>query len=187
MDVRNSKFYLIQNFYGTVELSEKILPLLAQRGKIVSLGSGLGRITFQAITNEDLKKRWRKAEASKKDIFDLVQEFEKDVEAGNEKQKGWPNDFFGNYGLSKLALTVYHSALTKNEIVKNKEIQVYIACPGYVDTDMSDHQGTLTIEEGTRTPVMLIESPFEVKKEWQGAFFSEQKKASIFDAWLSEL
>jgi short-subunit dehydrogenase len=110
-----------------------------------------------------------------------VEEYQKAVEAGDEKQKGWPKDFFNVYGLSKLAINVYHSALSRSELVKKKEVQVYVCCPGYVNTDMSDHQGTLTIEEGIRTPVFLIEAPFEVKNEWQGSFFYEQKKVSTFD------
>jgi NAD(P)-dependent dehydrogenase (short-subunit alcohol dehydrogenase family) len=81
-----------------------------------------------------------------------------------------------------LGINIYHSVLARNEDVKKKGIQVYVCCPGYVKTDMSSHKGTLSIEEGIRTPVFLIESPFEVNKEWQGGFFYLSKHVSAFDA-----
>ena len=129
----------------------------------MSLGSSLGRSAFNALTNDDLKKRWRKDDISKKEIFDLVGEYERAIDAGDEKQKGWPKDPYNVYGLSKLAINTYHSALSRNEDVRKKNIQVYVCCPGYVNTDMTNHQGVLSIEEGIRTPVLLIEAPFEVK------------------------
>jgi len=59
---------------------------------------------------------------------------------------------------------------------------VYVCCPGYVKTDMTSQKGTLPIEEGIKTPVFLIEAPFEVKNKWQGGFFYLQQKVSAFDA-----
>lgn len=57
---------------------------------------------------------------------------------------------------------------------------MYACCPGYVATDMTSHKGTLTIEEGIRTPVYLTELPFEVNKDLQGGFFQKEKLSSTF-------
>jgi len=70
--------------------------------------------------------------------------------------------------------------LSRHQEVKSKGIQVYVCCPGYVATDLNNHKGNLTIEEGARTPVYLVELPFEVNKELQGQFFQNEKLSSTF-------
>lgn len=60
MDFPDCKYLSIQNFYGTIEFTEKMIPVLSEKGKVVTLGSTAGRMAFNKITNDDLKKRWRK-------------------------------------------------------------------------------------------------------------------------------
>ena len=60
----------------------------------------------------------------------------------------------------------------------NKKIQAYSCCPGYVATDMTNHQGHYTIQEGALTPVFLVELPFEVNPDYQGKFF---EKSAVSD------
>jgi hypothetical protein len=45
---------------------------------------------------------------------------------------------------------------------------------------MTSHKGTLSVDEGIRTPVYLIELPFEVNNELQGGFFQKEKLSSTF-------
>ena len=66
----------MQNFYGTIELSEKILPILSHNGKIVTLGSTAGRMSFHKITNEELKNKFTKPNITREELFGLVKEFE---------------------------------------------------------------------------------------------------------------
>jgi len=49
-----------------------MIPVLAEKGKIVTLGSTAGRMVFNKITSEELKNRWRKEGISRQEIFDLV-------------------------------------------------------------------------------------------------------------------
>ena len=55
------------NFFGTVDLSEKFLPLLNQNGKIVTLGSraGLSKI----LKTEELKSRFLKENITREELF----------------------------------------------------------------------------------------------------------------------
>ncbi len=155
-----------------------MLPLLGEKGKIVTLGSTAGKMSFAKISNEELKNKWRKADLSKEELFNLVHQFEAGVANNTYEQEGWPK---WSYGISKLAINVYHSILARNEAVLKKSIQIYVCCPGYVKTDMTSHKGVLSLEEGILTPVYLIELPFEVNQEWQGGFFYLQKHVSIFE------
>ena len=109
----------------------------------------------------------------------MVQEFEQGVIDNNFQEKGWPK---WGYGVSKLGINTWHSALANYEEVEKRELQVYVCCPGYVKTDMTSQKGTLEVEDGILTPVFLIELPFEVNKEYQGEFFYLKKVASKFDS-----
>jgi NAD(P)-dependent dehydrogenase (short-subunit alcohol dehydrogenase family) len=143
----------------------------------VTLGSTAGKMAFGKISNEELRQRWQKKDITKGDITELMEEFIQNVADGNYADKGWPK---WGYGISKLGIDVFHQALARYPEVQNKGIQVYVCCPGYVSTDMTSHKGKLTIEEGIRTPVFLIELPFEFKEEFQGQFFQEEKLSNIF-------
>lgn len=135
-------------------------------------------MAFNKITNEDLKKRWSKEDITKEEIEKLLTEFVDAVSEGTYADKGWPK---WGYGISKLGIDVYHpTVLARNPEVKKKNIQVNVCCPGYVKTDMTSQKGELSIEDGIKTPVFLIEQPFEVKEEWQGRFFYKCEPTSIF-------
>ena len=109
-----------------------------------------------------------------------MKEFENDVANGTYEQKGWPK---WSYGVSKLGINVYHSILGKYDDLIKRSIQAYVCCPGYVKTDMTSQKGHLSIEEGIKTPIYLIERPFELHAEHQGGFFYIQKPVSCFE-WL---
>lgn len=49
----------------------------------------------------------------------------------------------------------------------NRNIAVNAVHPGYVDTDLTRHHGTLTIEEGAKAPLYLaLEADFKGKYVW---------------------
>lgn len=142
-------------------MSEKILPLLTDNGKIVTLGSMAGKMTFKKIQNEDVKKRFQDPNLTKEELFKLADEF-KDAIANEEVEKrGWVRSI---YGTSKLCINLYCKILSQQEEVLKRGIQVYVCCPGYVATDMTSHKGFLTVDQGIKTPVYLIELPFEINK-----------------------
>lgn len=87
------------------------------------------------------------------------------------------------YGTSKLAINIYGNILSRAQDVVEKNIQVYVLCPGYVSTDMSSHKGHLTIDQGAETPLFLINLPFQVNPDYQGKFFEKSALSSI--EWLS--
>lgn len=44
------------NFFGTVDLTEKILPLIANKGKVIFVGSTMGKLN--QLTNQSLIDRF---------------------------------------------------------------------------------------------------------------------------------
>lgn len=66
---------------------------------------------------------------------------------GVNKEEGWGTSAYNVSKVGVSALTFVHQKLAQNE-EPNRNIQVNCLHPGYVDTDMTSHQGPLTIEEG---------------------------------------
>lgn len=76
------------------------------------------------------------------------------VEQGSEKEEGFPS---AAYAVSKAGLIaggkVIGSEQTRNG--KDDKRQLYSVDPGYVNTDMSKGNGTLTPDQGADTSVKL--------------------------------
>ena len=114
------------NFFGTVALTQPLLPLLraAERARIVNVSSGLGSI---AINND-------------------------------------PNTPFYHvkilgYNASKAALNMFTVDLAYD--LRDTKIKVNSVSPGFVATDMNNHTGTDTVEEGAVAIVRLAQLPDE--------------------------
>jgi len=148
------------NFFGTVELTTKMLPFLQKavtsgsqchsKPKVVNIASMAGHLRLLSSTNPDLARKLSVCDTNMtvQDISSLAASFVADVTAGVHKERGWPNS---NYGMSKLFLVAYTKILAK----QNADLQINCCCPGYVATDMSSHRGTKTPQEGAVTPTLL--------------------------------
>ena len=64
-----------------------------------------------------------------------------------------PDMILAGYGPSKTALNAITVAFA-NEL-KGTRIKVNAACPGFTSTDLNNHAGTKSVEEGAREPVRL--------------------------------
>ena len=155
-----------------------MLPVLSDKGKIVTLGSMAGPMSFKKITNEDIKQRFQSPELTKEGLMQLVKEFEVGVAENNYAEKGWPK---WGYGISKLVINTFARVFAVREDVQKRGIQVYVCCPGWIQTDMTSHNPKARpVAEGIVTPLHLIDLPFEINKELQGGFFQDAKLSSTY-------
>ena len=104
-----------------------MIGLIEDKGKIITLGSTAGVMSFKKITNEALKNRFMKQDLTKEQLFALAHEFEEGVAKGNYAELGWPK---WGYGVSKLAINLYHEPLSRYEEITKRQIQVYVCCVG---------------------------------------------------------
>ena len=150
------------NFRGTVEFTEEMLPLVRQGedARIVNVASMSGRLSQ---LRSDLREKFSDPALTKEELWNLVDEFETDVENGNHSAKGWGNS---NYGLSKLALIAMTKVWAREE---GNRVAVNCCCPGYCDTDMTSHRGTRSPEEGARNAVI----PATMENPPRGEFFAD--------------
>lgn len=164
------------NFYGTVELTEKMFKNMRSNGKIICIGSSAGK--SKILKSVDLAKKFNDPEINREKLFELASQFIEDVKLNVYEKSGWPK---WGYGVSKLLINNYVRALSNFKEVKEKKLQVYVCCPGWVKTDMAGDKAQLTIQEGALTPVFLVELPFVVDEKLQGKFFYKKEVASIIE------
>jgi len=83
------------------------------------------------------------------------------------------------YAVSKMIVNSYARVLALRDEIKNNDISVYSAHPGWVKTDMAGPKAPLTIKEGAETEVYLIELPDGINREYQGKFFNRFNVSSF--------
>ena len=112
------------NFFGTVALTQPLLPLLraADSARIVNLSSGLGSLTINSDSSSP---------------FYAVKILA--------------------YNASKAALNMFTVDLAYD--LRDTKIKVNSASPGFVATDMTNHSGHMTVEQGAVEVVRLAQLP----------------------------
>jgi carbonyl reductase 1 len=158
------------NFVGTADVCEKVLPLLADGGRIVNVCSMAGK--RRIIKGPKLLERFQSA-SSLDDVKTLADEFVAAIESssGSQGLGEWPGSM---YGVSKLCEATYTKILA--EKAKRRSVDVNACCPGYVNTDMSSGRGTKTVTQGADTPAWLA---LLAPKGTTGKFFSERSEESF--------
>jgi len=143
------------NYYGTLAMTRDFLPLIHPGGRLVNVASSAGRLSAYSAT---LKKAFIEAsETSVEKCSALMERFAADVAAKQEKAKGWPS---AAYAVSKAGEIAMTKAIAKDEEKNGRGVLINACCPGYVNTDMTKGNGSLTVDEGAKTPVLLALSDF---------------------------
>lgn len=153
------------NYYNTVEACHMFLPLLKPEGRIVNVASMSGHLNKYA---DDIRNQFLAAK-SESDITSIMKDFASAVEAGKEKEAGFPS---AAYAVSKAGLIGATKALARAEEEKGSKKLVNACCPGYVNTDMTKGNGTKSPDEGAQTPVLLALADI---KGTTGGFWQHEK------------
>ena len=153
------------NYYKTMEASHKFLPLLKPTGRLINVASASGHLDKYS---DEVRARFLSAK-TENDITSILQDFHSAVEAGKEKEAGFPS---AAYAVSKAGLIGATMALARAEKEKGSKVLINCLCPGYVNTDMTKGNGTKTPDEGAQTPVMLALSDI---KGVTGEFWQNEK------------
>ncbi|KAF2107285.1 carbonyl reductase [Lophiotrema nucula] len=136
------------NYYSTMEACHTFLPLLkpSATSRLVNVASTAGALNKYS---DEIRNRFLSSK-TESDVTAIMQDFVAAVEAGKEKEAGFPS---AAYATSKAGLIGATRAFAAAE--KDRGPLINSACPGYVNTDMTKGNGTLSPDEGAQTPVML--------------------------------
>lgn len=162
------------NYFATLDACEVLYPLLRPHARVSNVSSMVSQFAL-AKCSDDLKKRFVSQDITMDELSGIMNKFVESTKAGNFKEQGFPDSA---YGVSKIGVTVM-SMIQQREMDKKgaDDIVINACCPGYVDTDMTSHKGSLTIDQGAETPSFLALLPPGVK-EPRGQFVREKKVAA---------
>ncbi|KAJ8568338.1 hypothetical protein K7X08_027871 [Anisodus acutangulus] len=143
------------NHYGPKKLTQELLPLLqlSNSPRIVNVSSEIGKL--ESVRNEWAIRILNDSEDLTEDKVDeVLNNFLKDFKEGLLETNNWPL-ITSAYILSKASTNAYTRILAK----EYPTFLINCVCPGYVKTDMTGNQGTLSVEEGAECPVWLALLP----------------------------
>lgn len=146
------------NYFGVKNTCAKLFPLLRDGARVVNMSSSCGFL--QKIPSDELKAKLASSNLSltAEELSEMMCDYVESVKAGNHKEKGWPNSA---YAVSKVGL----SALTRiqhREMKKDGsriDIAINHVHPGHVCTDMTNHKGPLSPDQGAKPPLFAALLP----------------------------
>lgn len=139
-DAEVARRTLAVNCFGAMEVTDRLSPLLAPRGRIVMVSSGMGQLEGLP---EALRERFLDPALTREGLKDLLNGFVCDVGAGRHLERGWPANA---YRVSKIGLNAYTRLLARD--LSGSTVRVDAVSPGWVRTAMGGPNAARSVEEG---------------------------------------
>jgi NAD(P)-dependent dehydrogenase (short-subunit alcohol dehydrogenase family) len=155
------------NFFGPLNLTERLLPRARAGGRIVMVSSGMGELSS---VSDALRARFLNPALTRDELVSLMEKFVADVTAGTYREHGWPGSA---YRVSKVGLNALTRVLARELEGDPRRILVNAVCPGWVRTDMGGASASRSPEKGAETPVWLALLPEGAKT---GGFFRDKRE-----------
>ena len=133
------------NFFGAMQVTDALLPSVADGGNVVMVSSGMGELSALAPA---LRARVLHPSLSREELVDLMRSFVRDVERGRHAEAGWPSSA---YRVSKAGLNALVRILARE--LAPRRIRVNAVCPGWVRTDMGGRNASRDVDEGAASIV----------------------------------
>ena len=164
------------NFCSTVRLTESLLPLIRENGRICQVSSLAGLLSWVfPDENNPVRKRFLDPSLTKQELMSFYDDYMN--EARHDKYAMFKINC--SYSTSKCFLTAYTKVLGRQLLNNTNNIVVNACCPGYVITDMTAENTItpkLTVDEGAITPLFLCQLSSEFATN--GEFYVERQ---VFD------
>lgn len=133
------------NFFGTMRLTDALIPAISTGGIIVNVSSGMGELNAYS---RPLQARFSDSAIDRDTLVALVNEFAADVMAGRHSDRGWPTSA---YRVSKAALNAYTRILALE--LAPRGIRANAVCPGWVKTRMGGSSASRDVAKGAASIV----------------------------------
>ena len=155
---------LAVNYFGAVDLTDELLPVMRSGARIVNISSSVAN---RDELHESFQSAFGDTSLSREGLEELLDKFSAAVKAGNHRHLGWPSSA---YRISKLALNELTQILHRELESGPRGIVVNSACPGWVKTRMGGPGAINSLEEGADTAVWLATD----EKVGGGGFYSKR-------------
>jgi carbonyl reductase 1 len=156
------------NYYGSLEATQDLLPLIRSGGRMVNVCSMAGKLS---VYSDKIRSSFlQAAQTDVPAVTAIMEKFKAAVAEGKEREAGFPS---AAYAVSKAGMIAMTKAVAMEQLKENRQVLVNACCPGYVKTDMTRGGGSKTVDEGARTPVMLALDDIGGKT---GGFWQSEKE-----------
>ena len=159
------------NYWSTRNVCDLLFPVLKAGARVVNVSSMNGSLT--RIPDETRRKKLGAKDLTREELDSLMTEFVISAKDGTHREKGWPDS---TYSVSKVGVSAL-SRIQQREFDLSPEIDLVVnhVHPGYVATDMTKHQGPLSVEDGAKSSIYAALLP--PKTEVRGHFIWEDCKS----------
>jgi len=155
---------LAVNFYGAMQATDRLLPLMGKGGRIVMVSSGMGEVSCLSPARQ---REFLDPALSRDTLLQLMKAFADDVEDGHHTKRGWPTSA---YRVSKVGLNALTRILARDQ--EGSGILLNSVCPGWVRTGMGGRFAPRGPKKGAETIVWAATLPPDGP---QGAFLRDRK------------
>ncbi len=149
-----AKITIATNFFGTLALTRKLLPLLEETGtntgskpRIINIASSAGRLSI--IPSQEKRDAISSESLTLEELERYMTDFVRSAQEGIHATEGWPNT---GYGVSKVGIISMTKILAREY---SDRIMVNSVDPGFCATDQNNNQGVIPAERGAVTPYLL--------------------------------
>ena len=156
---------LAVNYYGPLQLTEKLLTYLRPNSSVVMVSSGFGSLFTLA---PHLRRRFVDPTIDRNGLRRLIDEFMEERRRGRHVEQGWPATE-SEYRVSKIALNSLVRLLAVELSARN--IRVNAACPGWTRTRMTHFTGRRSVRVGARSVVSTA-----LQERVTGGFFRDGQR-----------
>ncbi|PBC29609.1 Carbonyl reductase [NADPH] [Apis cerana cerana] len=143
------------NYFGLRKVCSKLYPLLKPHARVVHVSSSSGHLSL--IPSETLRNRFLNPNLTEEELDNIMHEFVDAAKTNTHLEKGWANSAYIVSKVGVSALARVHQRIFNSD--SRQDLVVNAVHPGYVDTDMTSHRGTLTPDQGAEAPVFCALLP----------------------------
>jgi carbonyl reductase 1 len=111
------------NYYGTLAVTEKMLPQIRDGGRLVNVASMLGHLGRNY--SDSIRKRFLGAK-SVEDVNKLMEDFTEAVAKNEYKSQGWPG---AAYAVSKSGTIAFTKVIAREQKAKGSNVLINVCCP----------------------------------------------------------
>jgi carbonyl reductase 1 len=144
-DAEVARRTLAVNFFGALDVTDALLPLVRDGGNVVMVSSGMGDLS---AVSPALRERLLDPALTREALVALMRAFPGDVEANRHRQTGWPSSA---YSTSKVGINTLVRLLAPTLAVRR--VRVNAVCPGWVRTDMGGRGAPRGVAQGAASIV----------------------------------
>jgi len=160
------------NFFATVELTESLLPILSDEGKIVTMSSTVAKFGMQG---KPIKEFLNDPNLTREKLFDKMAEFEEKAIRHEHAEAGFSKPI---YNVTKAFINAYTKTVLAPQMKDGQSC--FVVYPGWCKTSMGGDKALITAEQGTSSTMQILEFDKETSKKYNGGFFDEKGKNTSF-------